>query len=256
MCCKASAKASAICSDNEQAMLNAPRRFYKLGSIAPGEDGWQVLLDGKAVRSPAKRPFVLPTEALAEAIAAEWNAQGDKIAPHSMPLMQFAATAIDRLANDRDGTVRETAAYCDSDLVCYRAPEPLELARRQEKTWQPLVAWVAQRYDVSLNVTTGLSAVEQPAHARATFQRVLEAQDLFALTALAAMTGGSGSLVIALAVGEGRITAEQAADAALLDELFQAEKWGSDPEAEKRRAGIRADLAAAAQFLKLSRPSP
>lgn len=235
-------------------MLNAPRRFYKLASVARGEGGWQVLLDGKPVRSPAKRPFALPTEALAEAIAAEWNAQGDKIAPHSMPLMQFAATAIDRLADDRDGTVRETAAYCASDLVCYRAPDPAELTRRQEEAWQPLVAWAAQRYDVSLNVTTGIGAIAQPAHARATFQRVLEAQDLFALTAIAAMTGGAGSLVIALAVGEGCITADQAADAALLDELFQAEKWGTDPEAAKRRAGIRADLAAAERFLRLSRP--
>lgn len=235
-------------------MLNAPRRFYKHASIAPGEGGWQVLLDGKPVRSPAKRQFALPTAPMAEAIAAEWNAQGEKIMPHSMPLMQFAATAIDRLADDREGTVRETAAYCASDLVCYRAPEPPELARRQEEVWQPLIVWVAQRYDVTLNVTTGLSAIEQPAHARATFQRVLEAQDLFALTALAAMTGGAGSLVIALAVSEGRITAEQAADAALLDELFQAEKWGTDPEAEIRRAGIRADLAAASRFLTLSRP--
>ena len=235
-------------------MLSAPRRFYKLASVAPGEGGWQVLLDGKPVRSPSKRPFVLPTEALAEAIAAEWNAQGEKIAPHSMPLMQFAATAIDRLADDREGTVRETAAYCASDLVCYRAPEPPELARRQEEAWQPLIAWVAQRYDVALNVTTGINAIEQPAHARATFQRVLEAQDLFALTALAAMTASAGSLVIALALSEDRITADQAVDATLLEELFQAEKWGTDPEAEKRRAGIRTDLAAAARFLKLARP--
>lgn len=235
-------------------MLNAPRRFYKLASVGAGEGGWQVLLDGKALRSPAKRPFALPTQALADAIAAEWNAQGEKIEPHSMPLMQFAATAIDRLADTRDAAVLETAAYCDSDLVCYRAPEPAALTRRQEEAWQPLVAWVARRYDVALNVTTGLNAIAQPAHARTTFQRVLEAQDLFALTALAALTGGAGSLVIALAVSEGRITPEEGADAALLEELFQIEKWGSDSEAEKRRAGIRADLAAAARFLKLSRP--
>lgn len=234
-------------------MLNAPRRFYKLASVEPGEGGWRVLLDGKAVRSPAKRPFVLPTQALAEAIAAEWNAQGEKVDPHSMPLMQFAATAIDRLADARASTVQETAAYCASDLVCYRAPDPAELAQRQEESWQPLVAWVAQRYDIALIVTSGISTVAQPPHAQATFQRVLDAQDLFALTALAAMTGAAGSLVIALALSEGQITADQAADATLLEELFQAEKWGSDPEAEKRRAGIRADLAAAARFLELSR---
>ena len=123
----------------------------------------------------------------------------------------------------------------------------------RRRAWQPLVAWVAERYDVALNVTTGIVAVEQPAHALATFRRVLEACDLFALTALAAATGSAGSLVIALALMEGRLSPDEAADAALLDELFQAEKWGSDPEAERRRAAIRADLHAAKQFHTLSR---
>ena len=234
-------------------MLSAPRRFYKNATVTEVEGGWGIQLDGKTLRSPAKRPFALPTEALAAAIAEEWQSQADKIDPHSMPLMQFAATAIDRLADDREALARETADYCASDLVCYRAPDPPALVRRQEDVWAPLIAWVAQRYDVALNVTSGLQAVDQPAHARATFQRVLGAYDLFALAAFAGMTASAGSLVIALALAEGRITAEEAADAALLDELFQAEKWGSDPEAEKRRAGIRADLDAAARFFSLSR---
>lgn len=234
-------------------MLGAPRRFYKTATIAPVEGGWGILLDGRALRSPAKRPFVLPTENLAAAIADEWQAQEDKIDPHTMPLMQFAATAIDRLADDRHALVEETAGYGHSDLICYRADEPPALVRRQEDLWQPLVTWVAERYDVALNVTVGIVSVEQPAHALATFRRVLDACDLFALTALAAMTGSAGSLVIALALAEGRLSADEAADAALLDELFQAEKWGSDPEAERRRAAIRADLAAALRFHLLSR---
>lgn len=234
-------------------MLSAPRRFYKTASVTAIEKGWGILLDGKALRSPAKRPFVLPTEALASAIAEEWQAQGEKVEPRTMPLMQLAATAIDRLADDRDGLVAETTGYGRSDLVCYRADEPPSLVRRQEEAWQPLVAWVAERYDVALNVTTGIVAVEQPVHALATFRRVLEACDLFPLTALAAMTGSTGSLVIALALAEGRLGADGAADAALLDELFQAEKWGSDPEAERRRASIRADLHAAKRFHTLSR---
>lgn len=234
-------------------MLSAPRRFYKSATSAPVDGGWGVQLDGKPLRSPAKRAFVLPTEALAAAIAEEWQAQGDRINPHSMPLMQFAATAIDRLANDRATLAVETAGYARSDLVCYRAEEPLALVQRQEALWQPLLAWLAERYDVALNVTTGIATVEQPAHALTTFQRVLEACDLYALTALAAMTGAAGSLVIALALAEDRISADEATDAALLDELFQAEKWGSDPEAERRRAAIRADLAAAKRFHRLSR---
>lgn len=234
-------------------MLSAPRRFYKDASIAPAEGGWTILLDGKALRSPAKRPLVLPTEALARAIAGEWQAQGEKIDPHSMPLMQLAATAIDRLADDREAVAGEIAGYGASDLVCYRATEPPALVQRQDEAWHPLLAWLAGRYDIALNVTTGIVAVEQPPHARATFRRVLEASDLFALTALAAMASTAGSLVIALALAEGRLTTDQAADAALLDELFQAEKWGTDPEAERRRAAIRSDLQAAERFHRLSR---
>lgn len=234
-------------------MLSAPRRFYKTASSAPVDGGWGVLLDAKALRSPAKRPFVLPTVTLAQAIAEEWQAQGEKVDPHSMPLMQFAATAIDRLSDNRAALADEIAGYGRSDLICYRAEEPPSLARRQEETWQPLIAWAAERYDVALNVTTGIVAVEQPAHTLATFRRMLEACDLFALTALAGATGGAGSLVIALALMEGRLGPDEAADAALLEELFQAEKWGSDPEAERRRAGILADLRAAKRFHTLSR---
>ena len=234
-------------------MLGAPRRFYKTATSTPVEGGWGILLDGKALRSPAKRPFVLPTEALAAAIAEEWQAQGEKINPNSMPLMPFAAPAIDRLADDCTALVEEIAGYGHSDLICYRAEEPPLLAQRQEEAWQPLVAWAAERYDVALNVTTGIVAVEQPTHALATFRRVLEACDLVALTVLAAATGSAGSLVIALALMEGRLSPDEAADAALLDELFQAEKWGSDPEAERRLAAIRADLHAAKRFHTLSR---
>jgi len=235
-------------------MPSAPRRFYKSVSIAADEAGWHVYLDGKVLRSPAKRDFALPTRALAEAIAAEWDAQAEKIAPQSMPLMQLAATAIDRVAAERVRVLAETAGYGGSDLVCYRAAAPEDLARRQAESWQPLVAWVAERYDVALAVTTGIVAVAQPEHALARFRQVLEAADHFALTALAAMTGAAGSLVIALALAEGRLTPEQAAAAALLDELYQAEKWGSDPEAEQRRAAIRRDLADALAFLRLTRP--
>ncbi|WP_119301817.1 ATP12 family chaperone protein [Dongia deserti] len=234
-------------------MLSAPRRFYKSATVTPVEGGWSILLDSRPLRSPAKRPFVVPTGTLAAAIAEEWQAQGEQIVPRSMPLMQFAATAIDRLADDRGALIEETAGYGRSDVVCYRAHEPASLVRRQEELWQPLIAWVAERYDIALNVTAGIVAVEQPPHTLATFRRVLEACDLFALTALAAATSAAGSLVIALALAEDRLSAEEAADAALLDELFQAEKWGSDPEAERRREAIRADLAAAKRFHALSR---
>ena len=233
-------------------MLSAPRRFYKAVTVERGDKGWHVHLDGKQLRSPAKQALALPTRALAEAIATEWDAQGEKIAPQTMPFMQLASTAIDRVAADRTRVLAETAGYAGSDLVCYRVAAPEDLARRQAQHWQPLVDWVAERYDVTLAVTTGILAVPQPDQALERFRRVLAAADDFALTALAAITGAAGSLVIALALAEGRLTAEQAAEAALLDELHQAEKWGSDPEAEQRRAAIRRDLADGLAFLRLS----
>lgn len=234
-------------------MLSAPRRFYKSVDVGQGDAGWHIRLDGKQLRSPAKHDFALPTRALAEAIAAEWSAQGEKIVPHSMPLMQLAATAIDRVAADRARVVAETAGYGGSDLVCYRAQAPVDLVLRQTEVWQPLVEWVAERYDVILAVTAGILAVPQPAEAMARFRRVLEAADLFALTALAALTGAAGSLVIALALAEDRLTPEQGAAAALLDELYQSDKWGNDPEAEQRRASIRQELADGLAFFRLSR---
>lgn len=234
-------------------MLTTPRRFYKSVDVLQGDAGWHVTLDGKTLRSPAKLDFVLPSRPLAEAIAAEWSAQGEKIVPHSMPMMQLAATAIDRVAADRDRVVAETLGYGGSDLVCYRAEGPEDLVRRQTELWQPLVQWVAERYDVALVVTTGILVVPQPADAMLRFRRVLEAGDLYALTALAALTAAAGSLVIALAMLAGRLNSEQAAAAALLDELYQAEKWGSDPEAEQRRQAIRKELADGLSFFHLSR---
>jgi chaperone required for assembly of F1-ATPase len=232
-------------------MLNAPRRFYKSVTVEQGETGWYVLLDGKKLRSPAKQDFALPTRRLAEAVAREWDAQVEKVAPQTMPLMQLAATAIDRVAKDRARVIAEIAGYAGSDLICYRAEAPADLAQRQDEVWQPLIAWAGERYDVAFNVTSGIVAVAQPEHTLAALRRVLEAADDLALTALAAMTGSAGSLVIALALAESRLTPDQAADAALLDELYQAQKWGSDPEAEQRRAAIRRDLADGVAFLDL-----
>ncbi len=221
----------------------------------PVEGGWGILLDGKALRSPAKRPFVLPTEALAAAIAEEWQAQGEKINPHSMPLMQFAATAIDRLADDRDGAGRGSRRLWPqrSDLLSRRRRRRIWRGGRRS-AWQPLIAWVAERYDVALNVTTGIVAVEQPAHALATFRRVLAPATSRPDRAGRGRPARAGSLVIALALAEGRLSADEAADAALLDELYQAEKWGSDPEAESAAAPRSAPIwRAAKRFHTLSR---
>jgi chaperone required for assembly of F1-ATPase len=235
--------------------IDVNRRFYREAAAvadgAPGADVWRIALDGKVVKTPARNPFTLPTRELAEAIAAEWAAQDAKVKPHTMPLMQLASTAIDRVAPDRDRIIAETAGYAATDLVCYRADGPAELVARQAAAWDPVIDWLRERYDVSLQVAAGVMAIPQSDQALSTLTRVVAAQDDLRLTALSVMTGSAGSLAIALAVLEGRIGPEEAAATAQLDELFQSERWGIDPEAEKRRAAQQADLVAARRFLDL-----
>jgi chaperone required for assembly of F1-ATPase len=227
------------------------RRFYKEATAVADGDVWRIALDGKIVKTPARNPLSLPTQALAEAIAAEWGAQEAKVKPDTMPLMQLASTAIDRVAPARDRIIAETAGYAATDLVCYRADGPDELIARQAAQWDPLIDWLRERYDVSLQKAAGVMAIPQSDQALAALTRAVAAQDDFRLTALGVMTGAAGSLAIGLAVLEGRISPEDAAAAAQLDELYQAERWGIDPEAEKRRAHQKSDLVAARRFLDL-----
>jgi chaperone required for assembly of F1-ATPase len=231
--------------------IDVNRRFYREAAAVPDGDTWRIALDGKVVKTPARNALVLRTRELAEAIAAEWAAQETKVRPHTMPLMQFASTAIDRVAPDRASTIAETAGYAATDLICYRAEGPPDLVARQAARWDPLIDWLRERYDVALQVAAGVMAIPQSEQGLAVLTRAVAAQDDHRLTALAVMTGAAGSLVIGLAVLEGRIGPEAAAEAAQLDELFQAERWGIDPEAEKRRAGQKDDLVAARRFLDL-----
>jgi chaperone required for assembly of F1-ATPase len=227
------------------------RRFYKEATAVADNEVWRITLDGKVVKTPARNPLSLPTRALAEAIAVEWAAQEAKVKPDTMPLMQLASTAIDRVAPDRDRIIAETAGYAATDLVCYRADGPDELIARQATQWDPLIDWLRERYDVSLKKAAGVMAIPQSDQALAALTRAVAAQDDFRLTALGVMTGAAGSLAIGLALLEGRISPEDAAAAAQLDELYQAERWGVDPEAEKRRLAQKADLVAARRFLDL-----
>jgi len=231
--------------------IDVNRRFYREAAAVADGDVWRIALDGKVVKTPARNPLTLPTQALAEAIAGEWAAQDTKVKPDTMPLMQLASTAIDRVAPDRERIIAETAGYAATDLVCYRAEGPDELIARQVALWDPLLDWLRARYDVSLQSGAGVMAIPQSEQALAILTRAVAAQDDLRLTALAVMTGASGSLAIGLAVLEGRISPEAATEAAQLDELYQAERWGIDPEAEKRRANQKADLVAARRFLDL-----
>jgi len=227
------------------------KRVYREVAIRPAAGGWGVALDGRPLRTPAKRELSVPSERLAAAIAAEWDAQDPDIRPETMKLTQLAATAIDRTAERRNEIVAEVANYAATDLVCYRAEHPPALAARQEAMWQPLLDWAAGRYDAGLAVTAGIVPMAQsPASLRA-FAAAVAALDDLRLTALQAATAACGSLVISLALLEGRLDAEAAFAASQLEETFQIEAWGEDAEATARRQTLAADIAAAARFLQL-----
>ena len=223
------------------------KRFYKQVSV---EDG-AILLDGRPVRTPARAPLILSSPALADAVADEWRAQGGDIDPRSMPLTGLANATIDRVAPDRAAFARPLAAYAESDLLCYRADAPEELVERQAGAWDPLLDWARGRYDVHFTVTSGVIHAPQPPATVARLGEALLARDAFALAAMSPLVTIGGSLVVALALAEGRIGAEQAFDMTHLDELWQAEHWGEDQLALEARAARRLDFMAAAQLLTL-----
>jgi len=227
------------------------KRVYKKVESRPAEGGYGIALDGRPVRTPAKQPLVVPSAALAAAIAAEWDAQHDEIQPAAMPLTRLAATAIDRTARLHDQIVTETANYAGTDLVCYRADHQPALAARQQAAWQPLIDWAALRFDAPLTVTSGVIPTQQSPASLKAFAAAVSAYDDFRLTALHTLTAACGSLVIALALSEGKLDAEAAFNTSELDESFQIEAWGEDTEAAARREALAADITAAARFLKL-----
>jgi chaperone required for assembly of F1-ATPase len=229
------------------------KRIYKIVAVEAVEGGFHVTLDQKPLRTPARAPLVLPQRRLIEGIAAEWDAQTDKVRPESMPLMQLASTALDRVGPQRERIAADVAAYAATDLVCYRADSPLALMKRQQEVWQPLVDWVRSEFDASLTIVTGVMPQPQPQEALETLRAAIDRLDDMELTALQALTAVSGSLVIGLATVKGRIDADAAWAASQLDETYQIEQWGEDAEAAKRRRALLQDIRDAAQFLELLR---
>lgn len=227
------------------------KRFYKEAVATAVDGGFEVRLDGRSLRSPAKAALVLPTRALADAVAAEWREQGDQVLPDSMVLMQLAATAVDVVAVKRAEIVAGVAKYAETDLLCYRAEHPEVLVERQNGHWQPLLDWATHRFDAPLRIAAGLMPRPQPEDALHALHRAVDAYGQWHLSALQSATASCGSLVVALALAEGRVTAQEAFEISQLDETFQIEKWGEDAEATRRRAGLRRDIDAAGRFLAL-----
>ena len=229
------------------------KRFYGAVGVAPLGDGFTVTLDGRTVRTPAGRDVTLPTEALARAVAGEWEAQEENVRPHTMPMMQLAGAAIDRVEPHRQEIIEQTVAYARTDLLCYRADSPPELTDRQAASWQPLLDWAAETHGARLNVTCGVTPQDQSEAALDALGAAVEALDDLELAALADVTGATGSLIVALALAAGRIGADEAHAVSQLDESYQVEKWGEDAEAQARCRRLHADIRAAAAFLALAR---
>lgn len=228
------------------------KRFYKTAAATAADGGWAVTLDGRPIRTPARAPLVVPTEALAAAIAAEWNAQGDEIRPGTMPLTGLANAAIDRVAADRNLFVDSLARYAESDALTYRAEHPEDLVQRQAATWNPILDWAERRYGVEFELVPGVMHRPQPATTVKRLREPLEALAPFPLTAMQPLVTISGSLVLALALIEGAIEEEAAWAAGEHDELYQIEKWGDDELAMESRQSRREAFTAALRFLRLT----
>lgn len=226
------------------------KRFYTTAAVT-GDGPFGVALDGRALRTPARAELAVPTRALADAIAAEWQAQGEKIDPRSLPLTGYANAAIDRVAADAPGFARRLAAYAESELIAYRADGPDSLLAAQGQAWDPWVEWLARRYDVGLTITSGIMHVAQPPATLARIQAAFAAFTPFQLAPLDPIVSITGSAVLTLAVAEGELDAEAAYDIAHVDARWQEDQWGRDPLAEKAEASRRADLATAVTFLRL-----
>ena len=224
------------------------KRFYEVAEVGPGN---VILLDGRPVKTPSRQDLAPPSDALAAAIAGEWNGQVEKVDPRAMPLTGLANAAIDRIAPDPAAFAAGLAAYGESDLLYYRAEGPAPLVARQAEAWDPILAWAGTRYDVAFEVTAGIVHKAQPPATVERLAAATAARGPFALAGLSPLVTISGSLLIALALAEGAIGLDRAWAAAMLDEQWQAENWGEDEEAAAALAGRRADFAAAFRFLSL-----
>jgi chaperone required for assembly of F1-ATPase len=230
-----------------------PRRFHVAASIRAEGDGHTVLLDGRPVRTPAKAPLVVPTAALATAIAAEWDAQGERIDPATMPLTRLANSTIDTVTPNRVRLAEEVVAYAGCDALCYRAEAPAGLVRRQQQVWDPILAAAERALGAPFAVSAGIVHRAQSPTTLEAVRRAVDACDPWRLAAVHVMTTLAGSAVLALAVADGRLDVDAAWEAAHVDEDWQIAQWGVDAEATARRARRRSDMTAAARLLETLR---
>lgn len=228
------------------------KRFYAAGTVAPRENGsFGVELDGRPIKTPAGHALAVPTQALAEAIAGEWNAQGDDIVPASLPLTRLANSAIDGVAEREGEVVQDIVNYAASDLLCFRAASPAGLVANQARVWDPILAWVRTGYDAPFKVGTGVTPLDQPASSLDAVRQAISALGPFRLAALHVLTALTGSALIALAHAKRFLDTDAAWEAANVDENWQASQWGEDFEAAQRQKKRFSEFLNASRFFDL-----
>ena len=225
------------------------RRFYASATTAEEAGAHIVRLDQRTLRTPARRPLHLPTRTLAELVAAEWDAQGEYIAPSAMPVTRFAFAALDLMPAKRLEIARDLAKYIETDLVAHRAASPPSLVARQAQIWDPIVAWAGRRFGLSIAVVSGVIPAEAPAAHRDKLQREVDRLDDFRALALAQAVTLAGSILIGFAFLEGELDADAAFAAAALDDLWSLETWGEDAEARARLDRQHAEWQALQRFV-------
>jgi len=227
------------------------KRFWTSAAAVGTDGGFAVELDGRRVRTPARAEVVVPTRAVADAIAAEWNECGEKVDPRAMPLTGLANAAIDRVAPDKDAFAAGLAKYAETDLTCYRAEGPQTLVARQGESWDALLGWARRRYDVDFATCSGVMHIAQPEETVRKLGHAVASLDAFQLAGISPLVTIGGSLVAALAVLEKMMPATEAWEAVSLDDRWQMEQWGADAEAEAALDARRRDFLAGARFLEL-----
>ena len=223
------------------------RRFYKTALA----ENCKVMLDGRELKTPARSLLCLPNMDLAQAIAEEWQAQGEKIDNSKMYLTQIAMTTVDRVAFNRTLIIAELLRYLNTDLLCYRAPSPSDLVNLQTQEWQPILDWFKAEYELDLQTTQGVSPILQGSAADEFFLKEISNLNDFRLTILQVTTLALGSLLLAFAFIKAKLKGSQALKLSILDEEYQAKLWGEDPETLRRQGELLAEINAAQKFLEL-----
>ena len=227
-----------------------PRRFYERADAAPGEGGWRIQLDGRVVKTPAKRDLVLPGEGLARAVAQEWDDQGERIDPFQMPLTRLTHVALDRMNGARAAAAQEIANFASTDLLSHRSDDA-RLAERQEKVWGPYLVWAENALDAPLKAAATIAPLAQPEASLEALKARALALDDFRLTGLVSAAPILTSAILAFALLEEEADAEAVWTASRLEEEFQIESWGQDAEAAEAAANRKRDLLACERLFRL-----